>query len=359
MNRLRVDVGVCGGVASVHLAAYQGLESIEVVAGADVSEDGLTEVRQKWGIRTYSNLEQMLDSERLDIACVCVPARYHREVTETVASRGVHVLIEKPLAVTIEDAEAIIEVCNAAGVKLYYGSTYRGLTAVRKAREIIQAGGIGEVSLCTEFAIGGSGFDNFEDMGPHHYPLGGPGGHGMGIVDHGIHLVDIFSWLLGSEVNSVYGRGNISGASPASEYLVMNFANGAVGQLIANGISFPASLPGEGIFSWGGSWSADGELIMQGGWDSHPGSFQVYGSTGSLNVFYYAEQLFQIDASGTTPIRLDSRPMPGNFALQMESFAQSVSNDLPPEVPGEVGLAALRVLLAAYQSHRSGRLVHV
>jgi len=139
----------------------------------------------------------------------------------------------------------------------------------------------------------------------------------------------------------------------------MNFANGAVGQLIANGISFPASLPGEGIFSWGGSWSADGALIQRGGWDSHPGSFQVYGSTGSLSVYHYAEKLFKFDRSGIVPVRVEQRPMPGNFGIQMESFACSIRNNLPPEVPGEAGLRALRVLLGAYKSFETGCLVQV
>ncbi len=209
MKRLRVGIiGVCGGVAAVHLAAYRELDCIEVVAGADISQQELSTVERKWGIRTYSDPEAMLQRESLDIACVCVPARYHREVASLVASYGVHVMVEKPLAVTIEDARAIINACKTANVKLYYGSTYRCLSAVRKAREIVQSGEIGNVSLCTEVAIGGSGFAAFEDMGPHHYPEGGPGGHGMGLVDHGIHLIDVFSWILDSEITSVFGRGN-------------------------------------------------------------------------------------------------------------------------------------------------------
>jgi predicted dehydrogenase len=358
MRKLRVGlIGAAGGVASVHLAAYEGLDCIEVVAGADLSAERLAAVGSRWGIRTYCDPEVMLGKEQLDIACVCVPARYHRQVAEAAAKHGVHVLIEKPLAATMEDGWAIIEACAAAGVKLFYGSSYRGLTSVRKAREIVQDGGIGEVSLCTEFAIGGAGFDKFRDLGPQHYPSGGPGGSGMGLVDHGIHLIDVFSWILGSPATSVFGRGNLSGGRPASEYAIINFANGAVAQIIANAITFPCSLPNQGIFSWGGRWSPSGELSMSGGWDSHPGSFQIYGATGSLNVYHYAEKLFLADASGIRPVRVESRPMPGNFASQMESFAHSIVHDLPPEVPGEAGLSALRTLLGIYESCRSGRPV--
>jgi len=360
MRKLRTGiVGVCGRVAGVHLNAYRTVDSIEVVAGADLSDAGLAAIGQNWGVRTYSDLEQMLETESLDIACICVPASRHLEVAEVVAGHGVHILVEKPLAVTLRDARAILKTCESAGVKLYYGSSYRNLTAVRKAREIILEKGIGDISLCTEFAIGGFGADRFEDMGHLHYPHGGPGGHGMGLVDHGIHLIDIFSWLMDSEVTSVYGRGNLSGHRPSSEYALLNFDNGAIAQLLASGITFPASLPNEGIFSWGGHWSPDGTLSMEAGWDSHPGSFQIYGDSGSLNVFYYAEKLFQTDRTGIKQVRVEQRPMPGNFAMQMESFARSVMPDLPPEVPGQAGLRALQTLLAIYESHQTGELVRI
>lgn len=358
MPKLRVGIiGAGGSVAAVHFQAYQGLPCIDVVAGAEVNVEGLDRVTRQWGVNGYTDFKDMLAREKLDIVCICVPARYHRAVAEVVAGHRVHILIEKPLATTMEDGEAILDACRRAGVKLYYGASYRSLTANMKAREMIRSGAIGGVSMAMEIVIGGSGLDSYSECGPHHYAPGTPGGCGMGIMDHGIHLIDLFRWFLGSEVKTVFGRGNISGEHPASEHVTATFRNGAVAHLIANTISFPTQLPTEGVFRWGGNWDAQNNLSLEPGWSPHPVNFQVYGSTGAIKVYPYAEQLVHFTKDKLTPVRLDHRPMPGNFAMQMESFVRSIRHDEAPAVTGEDGLAALRVILAAYESAARQQLV--
>jgi len=358
MKKLRVGIiGAGGGVAAVHFRAYQGMESIEVVAGAELNEAALENMTEKWGIRGYIDFEEMLKVEKLDIACICVPARYHRAVAEKVAEYKVHILIEKPLATTLQDGQAILDACNQEGVKLYYGASYRTLTANIMAREMIRNGDLGEVSMALETVIGGEGSDSYKECGPHHYPTGTPGGCGMGIVDHGIHLIDLFSWFLDTEVDSVFGRGNITGQTPASEHMTVTYKNGAVAHLIANTISFSAQLPSDGVFRWGGTWDAEANLSLEPGWDSNPACFQIHGSKGALKVFPYAEQLVYFTKDTVKPIRLEQRPMPGNFTLQMESLVDSILNNKAVAVTGEDGMKALQIVLAAYESAEMQRLI--
>jgi predicted dehydrogenase len=179
----------------------------------------------------------------------------------------------------------------------------------------------------------------------------------MGLVDHGIHLIDVFRWLTKSEVETVVGRGNISGDAPQTEFLTMVFSSGAVGQLIYNEVTFPSDMPNEGIFSWGGRWAADGRVLPGGNWDDHPVSIRVHGTGGALRIFPYADQLFQFCEGETRQITLEGRPMPGNFTHQLESFAECVRNDTEPEATGEDGLRALEVVLAAYESAEEKRFV--
>ena len=196
MKKLKVGIiGVGGGVAAVHLLAYQDLDCIQVVAGADLNTKALENVSKQWGIKGYVSFEEMLKAETLDIVCICVPARYHRKVAEITATYKVNILIEKPLAGAVEDAEVIIKKCDEEGVKLYYGASYRTLTANMMAREMIINGDLGDVSMAMEVVVGGEGFDYYKECGPHHYEPGEPGGCGMGIMDHGIHLVDLFCWF--------------------------------------------------------------------------------------------------------------------------------------------------------------------
>lgn len=359
MDRLRVGLVGLGGVAEAHLEGYRQVESIEVVAGSDILPERLEKIAQKWRLRGYADYHEMLARENLDIACVLTPARFHREVTEKVAEAGVHVLCEKPLAVTLEDARAMIAACEAKGVELCYGATWRFLPACRKAKEIIGSGRLGRIMLLLEIYIGGRGFDRFRDAGPMHYPPGGPGGGGMGLVDHGIHLIDMFMWLTGSPVQAVFGRGNISGQPPASEYLTMILRDGAVGQLVYNEATFPCEMPYEGIFSWGGSWDINYNMTLGGGWDAQPQNFRVYGTKGGLRVFHYANKLFLCEEARQEQIRVLDRPMPGNFALQMESFAEAIRQKKRPEATGRDGLLALEVALGAYKSFENRCLVEI
>jgi len=357
MNKLRVGLIGLGGVAEAHLEGYKQVETIQVVAGAEIQTERLARMAEKWRFKGYSDYGQMLAEENLDIACVLTPARFHREVTARVAEAGVHVLCEKPLAVSLDDARAMIEVCDKRGVKLAYGATWRFLPACRKAKEIIESGRLGRVMLMMETYVGGRGYDNFRDAGPMHYPPGGPGGGGMGLIDHGIHLIDMFMWLTGSPAASVFGRGNISGQPPATEYLTMILQNGAVGQLVYNEATLPCEMPTEGIFSWGGSWDINYNMTLGGGWEAQPQNFRVYGTRGALRVFHYANKLFLYEEGRREQIRVLDRPMPGNFAMQMESFARAIQEKKSPEATGSDGLRALAVALAAYKSHETQGLV--
>jgi predicted dehydrogenase len=188
-----------------------------------------------------------------------------REVAERVAQYKVHILIEKPLATTLEDGQAIIDRCRQEGVKLYYGASYRTLTANIKAREMIRNGELGEISMALELVVGDGGLDSYKEMGPHHYRPGTPGGCGMGIVDHG--------------------------------------------------------------------------------------------SKGALKVYPYAEQLVYFAKDTVKPVRLEQRPMPGNFTLQMDSFVDSILKDREPAVTGKDGMKALKIILAAYESAEKQQLI--
>jgi len=359
MSKLRVGLIGLGAVSEVHLAGYKNAEHIEIVAAAEIRPGRLEHMTKEWGFAGYAVYEEMLEKENLDIACILTPASTHREVTEKVAEHGVHILCEKPMTLTLEDAQAMIDKCRKQDVKLQYGSSYRFLCACQKAKEWIDAGRLGDIMLLTEIQVGGQGPEEFHDLGPHHYPPGGPGGGGMGMVDHGIHLVDIFRWFTGSEVRAVIGKGNISGETPDTEFLTMFFDGGAVGHLFYNEASFPSEMPYEGIFGWGAGWDSCGRLIPGGKWNSIPGNIRVYGTRGALRIYHYPNKLFFFGKDEMTQIPVEDRPMPGNFAMQLESLAQCIIDDKEPEVTGTDGLKALQIILAAYESFDAKKITEI
>ncbi|MBN9235814.1 hypothetical protein QV13_07410 [Mesorhizobium hungaricum] len=346
--KFRIGLVGLGVVAECQLEALRLIEDVAVVSVCDTRAEIAERTAQAYNARAYKEYDELLRDGGIDLVMVLTPASTHREIVEAAARVGVDVFCEKPLAVTLVDGQAMIAACRNAGVKLFYGSCYRYLPAIRKAYELIQQGAIGRVQLMSEQLIGGQGLERYSQLAPIHYPLGGPGGAGMGLVDHGIHLIDVFSWFMGSAPDRAVGSGQISGAPVQSEFMALTFPDGATGHLLYNAATYSASLPNEGMFSGGQGWLTDGSITSAGQWENEPGSIAVYGTEGSLRIFHYANALFLNQGKGPRRIELEGRPAFGHFATQLEDCMNSVRSDTPPTIGGEDGLQALRVLLSIY-----------
>jgi predicted dehydrogenase len=356
LNRLRVGLIGIGGVGRLHLEAYRRSAAVEVVALCDADPKRVAEAAATCGAATYTDHQSMLAAESLDIVCILTPPASRLRIVADVASAGVAILIEKPMATTRADAEEMRRLCDDAGVTLGYGASYRHLPALKHAHDLIVTGAIGDVILLREDFIGGRGPASRTALPPWHYPAGGIGGTGMGLVDHGVHLIDAFAWLAGSPVAWASGRGNRSGDALETEYAVLGLANGATGHLIYEDGTWPTQLPGEGQFSWGASWDQDG-YHPGGMWQAHPGSIHVHGTRGALRIFHYAHALYLTDAEGTRQIALEGDPAPDHFRAQIDAFAAELMDNMSPTIGADAGIAALTVLEAIYAS--AGRNVAI
>lgn len=350
VTRVRIGIVGLGAVARVHVEAYRQVDGVTIVSVADTNPAQLSWAQQELGIPGYLTLEEMLRGEPLDLVCVLTPPASHEALVTACARAKIHVLCEKPMSLTVESCERMIEACRTNGVRLSYGSSYRYLPALITAREMIQRGAIGDILLLREFAVGGISAARRDTLGFAHYPKGGPGGSGMGLCDHGIHILDVFPWLIDSTTTGVWGRGNISGEPQRPEYAHLEYANGAMGELLYEDGTFTTSLPTEGTFAWGRDWSvASGTAHAPGGaWNPDPGSVHVYGSQGSLRIYHYANLLFYRNAAGVRQVPVPDHPMPANFSMQLKAFVEAIRCDTPTPVPGEVGLDAVRTLLGVY-----------
>lgn len=358
MSEIKVAVIGLGKVAKVHLEAYRELADVRIVAGADPEPAQRAWAKADFGISVYADGEEMIARERPDLVCVLSPARFHRDGALAAINAGCHVLCEKPLALSLADAGAMKDAAQAKGVKFFYGASYRFLPALMKARDLISQGAIGRVGLMTEDVIGGAGAAARKEMGAAHYPVGGPGGSGSGLVDHGIHIIDAFSWLLAEPVTSVYGQGNISGAPSVPEQAALYFPSGALGRLTYLDTTFGTQLPADGAFSMGGSW-APGRYVPPGAWLPAPGQIFVYGDGGALRIQHYANYLYLFTAQGAQSVPLSGNSTPDNFARQLRQVVADIATGAPETVGIDVGIHALEVLLAIYASQRERRVVEV
>lgn len=357
-ERFRIALVGAGAVARIHVQAYEAGTSIDVVAAAETNPARRDAFAKTYGIKTYPGVSELLEGEELDIVCVLTPPASHGAVVKACADAGVAVLCEKPLAIDAASARAMTEYCARKGVPLGYGASYRFLPALQRAREMIAEGTIGSVRLLTENEIGGAGAARQAALGFEHYPSGGPGGGSMGLVDHGIHLIDAVSWLTGSKIVSAFGQGNISGKPLGVEYALLTLETGATAQLVYDDGTFSNVLPNEGLFSEGEGWTASG-YSKAGAWSAQPSSITVFGSAGTLRIFHYANALFLSNTEGVRRIALEGRPAPYHFLTQLETFATALKGNRHVPISSEPGIAALRVLDAIYESRRSQRVIRI
>lgn len=344
-ERLRVGIIGFGGIGRVHLEAYRNCPDVAVVGIADPRLQASAAPVE--GAALFNNHDELLQTVPIDIACICTPARHHLAIASDVAKHGVHILCEKPLAPSSRDASSIVDVCASNGIRLAYGASYRHLPAVAAARALISAGTIGEVRLIREQVIGGAGPAEQRPLSIDHYPEGSPGGTGLGLVDHGIHLVDLFRWFTGSEPTNIWGRGNRAGKDLAPEYLTVEMTCGAVGQLCYDDGTFDITSPDDQIVAEGFGWNLSGEFSA-GDRITDPGHIDVHGSAGALRIYHYANLLFLNDRSGYRRLPCQGRPPPGHFATQMIDFVTALNEGREPNATGNDGVKALRMIEGAY-----------
>ena len=356
---LRVGLIGLGGVGQVHLQAYRQAEKVNVIAAADIAYERVKPLTDAYEVKLYRDYCEMIASEALDIVCILTPVGAHEDIVTQCANRGLNIMCEKPLTLTLESAARMAEICAKQKVKFLYGSTYRFLPAVTTAKRLIEAGEIGDVRLMREEMIGGEGATSYQPMSYHHYPECGPGGSGMGLVDHGVHLIDIFSWLSGSEIVDVTGTANISGQPPVVETMDMKFKTGCKGLLTYYDSTFSTAAPNDGIFSEGEAWMLSGGLSPANTWQTEAPSFHVYGTRGALRVYYYGNHVTLKNEDGLRRVPVNGPAPPAHFATQIDAFAKSILADTDSPTPIECGIKALRALLAVYEAQSSGRRVSV
>ena len=352
MDRLRVGVIGLGHVAQVcHLPGMATSRHVEVVAGAELQEDVLERVSRQWNLNPYRDYETMLQEEALDIACVLTGPKHSTAVARRVVDAGVNILIEKPMALRVEDAEAIEGRCRERDVRLFYGESFRFFPVLRKAKDILDSGTIGELRLLLETVVIGKGARGFEEYGI--YPPGAAGSGPMGLTDHGIHLVDVFRWFSGAELAWVAGRGNRAGSPPLAEFMTIGTEGGAIAQFVGDEATVPSNLPGEGI-QCAAPYEGGGPA-----WDPAPISFRIHCSEGALRAFPYANKLYVFGPEECGEVEVQDCPHPGQFGLQIDSFARSIVHSEEPEITSRDGIAALRAILGAYESYETSTVVHL
>jgi len=320
------------GLAHVHAGAYaEILASIDGVEFIGVSEPD-RHLRERWsapaGSVTVGDHAELVDVG-IDAAVVCTQTNEHLDVVELLATRGIQVLCEKPLATTAADAHAVVDVCADAGVHLMTAFPMRFSQPLIEGARWVSEGRGGEVLAFT-------GTNNGQIPTDHAAWFADPVAAGGGaVMDHTVHLVDIMRWWLDAEPVEVYADINRvmhADASVETGGIVTVVFDGGVVATIDCSWSRPDSYP-----TWGGL------------------TIEAVGTQGVLAVDAFADRLDVWSGGELSWVDWGGDP---NRSM-LEHFIGAVRGDHPLAVTGVDGLRATEVALAAYRSADVGQPVEV
>ena len=328
MTRLAL-IGL-GAMGRNHLRVLGELEGAELVAVCDQDPAALSQATQKYGATAYRSWTELFERESLDAAIIAVPTRFHLEAGLAALDRGLHVLIEKPIAATLEEGQALIERAAGARRVLAVGHIERFNPAVRELQSRIEAGDLGRV-----FQV------HARRQGPFPARIRDVGV----VIDLATHDLDVMCNLVGSDVTRVYAETEQRIHTEHEDLLnaLLKFESGALGVLQVNWLT-PTKIR---------------ELSVLG----ERGLFVANYLTQELTYFRNANVESDLDArrnlSGVSEGEIVRFPITQAEPLKLElrSFLRSISSDGRAEVDGRAGLRALQLALALVASASESRVI--
>ncbi len=321
-----------GMMGERHARVWQELHATRIVSVYDIVSERAEEVATALGCEAAGSLEEAIGAEGVEIVSVCTNDEAHREGCVAAAEAGRHVLVEKPLATTLEDCDAIIEACERNNVKLMTGHICRFDPRYVKCRDAIVAGEVGEVVQV--FARRNNITASGKRIGPRTSVA----------FFLGVHDIDLLQWVTGRRITRVYAESSskLLADIPADDTIMTVFR-----------------LEGGGVGALETCW-----VIPEGSPNSLDARLEVVGTAGRVAARVGGEGFEQASTERA------SRPdivywtemhgaAEGGLRRQLEHFATCVIEDLPPTVSPEDARSAVEVAVAIHESLESGGPVEI
>ncbi len=333
MSRLKAAVIGAGSMGERHARIYSELPETELVAIVGRTATRCTQVAAEYGGRPYTDLAQMLSVEQPDLVSVAVPTTAHMEVARMAFEAGCHVLVEKPIAANLAEAQALIDIAQVADRKLMVGHIVRFDPAVRALKEHVAAGELGRIHqiVCRR-------------IGPFPYRV-----RDVGVVlDLAPHDLDLMRHLLGEEPSSLYAEISQRIHDEQIDLLaaLLRFPSGVVGMLELNWLT-PTRIRDVTVLGDRGMFHADcihQQLTFFANADADGDSRTVQGCYSRVRE----GPVVDLPVSQVEPIK-----------AELAAFVASVLDGTDVPVSGADGLAALALALALGRSGAERRLVEL
>ena len=337
---MKIKWGVigCGGIADRRtIPGIMLADNAELVAVMDANGEVAEKVREKYNAKfAFDNYEELLAIDEIDAVYIASPVFCHKEQAFAAAKAKKHILLEKPMALTVEESKEIADYCKKEGVKLGVGLMMRFHSYHQAMKKIIAEGKLGDV-----VSMRGQLTCWYPDI-PNNWRQNKALSGGGALMDMGIHCIDLLQYITGlkaTEVTGFAGTQTFSYNADDSAAIVMKMENGALAMVDANfNIPDAAAKCKLEIYGTKGSIMAEGTVSQVEG-----GDVSVLISDDSLG--YDAAQ----NREELVPVKLDVEF--GNmYTKEVESFGNAIINDTEPAITAEDAIFVQNIVERAYAS---------
>lgn len=342
MKQVKVAILGAGFIADIHVESYKRfVPEADIVAVYTRNEGKAKAFADQHQIaRYFSSIDELLQNTDIDVVDICLPNFLHRDATLKAAAAGKHIIIEKPLAVTLAEADEMIAACEKAGVKLMYAEELCFAPKYERARKLVEEGAVGEIYMLKQAE---------KHSGPHSdwfYDVEKSGG-GV-LMDMGCHGIAWFRWMLKNNkaisvtasMKTVLHKEKTKGED--NSIVIIEFENGVTG-VVEN------------------SWA------KQGGMDDRS---EIHGLDGVVyadlfignSVLAYSKEGYgyAMEKTDTTvgwSFCMFEEAFNQGYPQELKHFIDCVQNDREPLVTGKDGKEVLEIIYAAYASAGQGKKI--
>ncbi|MGI6177664.1 MAG: Gfo/Idh/MocA family protein [Eubacterium sp.] len=331
----------CGRIAVNHIKAALN-NKLEIVAVCDILPEKMEQLLAKYdlekdeSIHRYTDYKEMLEKEQPTLVSIATESGVHAEIALYCIDKGVNCIIEKPIAMSIADADKIIEHAEKMHVKVSACHQNRFNVAVQEARKALEEGRFGRLSHGS-INVRWNRNKDYYDQAPWRGTWSQDGGC---LMNQCIHGIDLLRWMFGDEIEEVYGQTR----QQFHDYLeaedvgmaVIKFKNGAIGTVEGTTNVYPKNLE-ETLYIFG-----------------EKGTVKIGGtSTNNIDVWQFADET-EADNKNKGLKEQTSNVYGNGHTSLFADVIDAIENDRKPYVDAVAGRNALEVVLAIYKSQKTG-----
>lgn len=323
---VRVGIVGLGGIARSHCDAIAGIEGVEVVAVADLLEEKRAEFMEKYGVpRGYDTHTELLRDDDVDAVAVVLGHQLHHRLTIDACQAGKHVLVEKPMAISLQQCDEMVAAAQANNVKLMVGFSQHFYGTSVKAKEILDSGELGPIITAVSYMSKNWSHRSRRPQYRSRF-------HGGGMwLTNGVHVVDRLTWVMASQavsVSAAIGTRAHYQAGDDSATAFVRYKNGCAGVAVAVGF-------------------ADGAPNFE---------CQVICANGTLRFNQHgADGKYVKVGRGDTWEDVDFEDTPHDMHNEWKSLVEAIELNIEPPAHGAYGRHVMEILFAAEQSAITGR----